>query len=61
MLNYLRASCAMLRDGVTTRYIVTDLAQHLGTTMQAADQVLDIAQEADCPGLTIGPNGAVVH
>lgn len=57
ILNYLRATCMMLRDGVTSGYVVKDLAQHLGTTMQAADQVLDQAMEADCPNLHIGADG----
>ena len=57
VLNYFRATCVMLRDGVTSKAVVTDLAQHLGTTMQAADQVLDEAMEADCPNLHIGADG----
>jgi hypothetical protein len=36
---------------------VGDLAKHLGTTMQAADQVLDEAMEADCSNLHVGADG----
>jgi hypothetical protein len=49
ILNYLRTTCMMLRDGVTAKYVVQDLAEHLQTTMRAADQVLDMAEEADGP------------
>ena len=41
MLNYLRGSCLMLHDGVVVDYVVKDLAEHLGTSMMAADQVMD--------------------
>jgi hypothetical protein len=57
ILNYFRATCGMLREGVTSKAVVVDLAQHLGTTMQAADQVLDEAMEADCPNLHVGVDG----
>jgi hypothetical protein len=40
----------MLRDGVVVDYVVRDLAEHLGTTMMAADQMMD-AIAADCPNL----------
>lgn len=57
MVQYARGTCVMLRGGVVTRYVVKDLADHLGITMQAADQVLDGAMEADCPNLHVGADG----
>lgn len=53
-----RGTCNMLRGGVTTGYIVPDIAAHLGISNQAADQVLDAAMESICPEIHIGANGA---
>jgi hypothetical protein len=58
LVQYARQTCVMLRNGSSAGYAVRDLASHLGTTPQAADQVMDGAMAADCPGLTIGPDGA---
>ena len=57
MVQYARGTCVMLRGGVVTRYVVQDLANHLGTTKQAADQVMDVAMQADCPNLHVGVDG----
>ncbi len=57
LLRYVRATCVMLHSGLTTTAVVTDLAHHLGTSMDMADQVMDGAMEADCPNLTVGADG----
>lgn len=57
MLNYLRGSCLMLHDSVVVDYVVKDLAEHLGTSMMAADQVMDAAMAADCPNLHVRADG----
>ena len=57
LLRYARATCVMLHSGLTTTSVVTDLAHHLGTSMDMADQVMDAAMEADCPNLTVGADG----
>jgi hypothetical protein len=57
LLRYARATCVMLHSGLTTTSVVTDLAHHLGTSMDMADQVMDGAMVADCPNLTIGADG----
>ncbi len=57
LVQYARGTCQMLRGGVVTRVVVQDLAEHLGTTMQAADQVMDAARVADCPNLHVGADG----
>lgn len=57
MLQYARGVCVMLRGGSVTWYVVKDLGEHLGTTKQAAGQVMDGAMQADCPNLKVGPDG----
>jgi hypothetical protein len=47
----------MLHSGLTTTSVVTDLAHHLDTTMDMADQVMDGAMEVDCPNLRVGADG----
>jgi hypothetical protein len=58
LVQYARGTCGTLRGGATTRYVVGALAARLGTTMRAADQVLDGAMAADCPNLRVGADGA---
>ena len=53
-VQYARASCWVLATGASPGYVVKGLAQHLGTNMQKADQVMDAAMEADCPEIHIG-------
>ena len=53
-----RGTCNMLRGGVTTDYIVPDIARHLGISNVVADQVLDAAMMTICPEIHIGTNGA---
>ena len=48
----------MLRGGVTTGYVVPDIAAHLGIGNTAADQLLDAAMDYICPDIHIGANGA---
>jgi hypothetical protein len=57
MVQYARQSCKMLRQGTVTGYVVKDLADHMGTTMEWADQVMDGGMAADCPNLTVGADG----
>jgi hypothetical protein len=57
MVTYARGACAELRGGSVTRYVVKDLADHLGTSMEAAGQFMDAAMEADCPNLRVGADG----
>jgi hypothetical protein len=57
MVQYARGTCGMLRGGAATWYVVKALAERLGTTMQAADQVMDAAMAADCPSLKVGLDG----
>jgi hypothetical protein len=49
-----RATCAMLAGGSSPGGVVHDIARHLGTTNQDADQVMDQAMEDICPGLHLG-------
>ena len=53
-----RDTCNMLGGGVTTGYVVPDIAAHLGIGNAAADQVLDAAMDYICPDIHIGANGA---
>ena len=53
-----RGTCTMLRGGVTTGYVVPDIAAHLGIGNTAADQLLDAAMDYICPDIHIGANGA---
>ncbi len=57
LLRYARATCVMLHSGLTTTVVVPDLAHHLGTSLDMADQVMDGAMEADCPNLRVGADG----
>jgi hypothetical protein len=57
LVEYARGTCLMLRGGVTTSYVVTDLASHMGISKPAAGQVLDAAMEADCSNLHVGADG----
>ena len=57
MVMYARGACAELRGGSVTRYVVKDLADHLGTSMEAAGQFMDAAMAADCPNLRVGADG----
>jgi hypothetical protein len=57
MVMYARGACAELRGGSVTRYVVKDLADHLGTSMEAAGQFMDGAMEADCSNLHVGADG----
>jgi len=52
-----RGTCQMLRSGVTTESVVRELASELGKTMAGAGQILNIAMETACPGLTVGYDG----
>jgi Protein of unknown function (DUF732) len=54
-----RGVCILLKNGHPTGYVVTDLAAHLGTSKQIADQVVDAAMEDICPGWTVGSDGVV--
>jgi hypothetical protein len=47
----------MLIGGDSTGYVVRDIAQHLGITNEAADQVMGAAMGYACPGLTIDASG----
>jgi hypothetical protein len=49
-----RATCAMLAGGTNPGQVVRDIASHLDTTNQNADQVMDQAMEDICPGLHLG-------
>jgi len=49
-----RGICILLKTGYPTGNVVTDLAAHLGTSKQIADQMMDAAMQNICPGLTIG-------
>jgi hypothetical protein len=40
------------------RYVVPDIAAHLGIGNAAADQVLDAAMDHICPDIHIGASGA---
>ena len=53
-----RGTCNMLRGGVTTVYVVPDIAAHLGISNAAADQELNVATDYICPEMHIGANGA---
>jgi Protein of unknown function (DUF732) len=57
LVQFARGTCAMLRGGATTSFVVTDLASHMGTAKEAAGQVLDAAMGADCPNLHVGADG----
>jgi Protein of unknown function (DUF732) len=57
LVTYARGTCAELRGGAVTRYVVKDLADHLGTSMEAAGQFMDAAMVADCPNLHVGSDG----
>jgi hypothetical protein len=48
----------MLRGGVSTNYVVPDIARHLAMNNQRADQVMDAAMGNICPDVHIGANGA---
>jgi hypothetical protein len=58
LLRTVRGICDMLIGSATTGYVVQDIATHLGTTMEAADQVMDGAMGTACQGLTIDNSGA---
>lgn len=51
-----RAACAMLAGGTNPGNVVRDIAGHLGTSNQNADQVMDEAMEDICPGLHLVPS-----
>jgi Protein of unknown function (DUF732) len=53
-----RGTCGMLRGGVSTNYVVPDIARHLAMNNQRADQVMDAAMGNICPDVHIGANGA---
>jgi hypothetical protein len=57
LLRIARAVCEMLINGASTNYLVPHMAQHLGITNDAADQVMDAAMADACPGLTIDARG----
>jgi hypothetical protein len=57
LLQYARGTCVMLRGGVSTGLVASLLANRIGTSKQAAGQVMDAAMAADCPNLTVGPDG----
>jgi hypothetical protein len=57
MVQYARGTCAMLRYGTSAGLVVSLLANRMGTSKQAADQVMDAAMAADCPNLTVGTDG----
>jgi hypothetical protein len=51
-----RATCATLSGGTDPGSVVHDIARHLGTTNQNADQVMDEAMADICPGLHLVPS-----
>jgi hypothetical protein len=51
-----RATCATLAGGTDPGSVVHDIARHLGTTNQNADQVMDEAMADICPGLHLVPS-----
>jgi hypothetical protein len=57
LVQYARGTCVELRGGDVTSFVVKDLATHIGSDMEAAGQVMDGAMAADCPNLTVGPDG----
>lgn len=57
LVQYARGTCGMLRGGASTGVVVSLLANRIGTSKQAADQVMDAAMAADCPNLTVGTDG----
>lgn len=57
LVQYARGTCVMLRGGVSTGLVASLLADRIGTSKQAAGQVMDAAMTADCPNLTVGPDG----
>ena len=52
-----RDVCISLINGGSTGYVVPEMAQHLGITNDQADQVMDVAMDYACPGLTIDAKG----
>lgn len=57
LVQYARGTCGVLRGGATTGVVVSLLANRIGSSKEAADQVMDAAMAADCPNLTVGPDG----
>lgn len=57
LVQYARGTCGMLRGGASTGLVVSLLANRIGASKQAADQVMDAAMAADCPNLTVGTDG----
>lgn len=47
----------MLVGGTTTQYVVEELAQNLGKSEAGAGQIMIIAMETACPGLSVGTDG----
>lgn len=51
LLQYGRASCAMLAGGAPTWYVVSDLAAHLYIDQDRAGRFVDQAREDFCPDI----------
>jgi hypothetical protein len=53
LLNIGRTICQQISGGVSSRYVVTEVATHAGTDSGSAGQVVDQATEDICPGAHI--------
>ena len=57
LLQIARGTCQMLVGGTTTQYVVEELAQNLGKSEAGTGQIMIIAMETACPGLSVGTDG----